>query len=126
MRYNEITLPDGLDERAYRFIRSILNRLKEEGKLHRYDEFTLFMLADDIDNFLKYSAAIKGEGDLEVSDRGNSAISPYGLLYDKCYKRIASMLKEMGLTLGSRAKMKIADTGEESSPLTEFFKNNDE
>lgn len=122
MDYKGITLPDELSELAYAFIRDILDRLEEEDKLHRLDAMTLYMLAGNIHSYLECEQAIRQNGITVTSDRNNESLSPYVLLQKQVQGQITVLLKEMGLTLGSRTRLKLPEK-EEESKLALLMKN---
>lgn len=122
MEYKNITMPDGLKELAYDFMRDIIDRLDEEQKLHRLDAMTLYMMAGNINSYLECEENIAIQGITIESDRGNSSLSPYVLLQKQVQGQITVLLKEMGLTLGSRTRLKLP-APEEESRLTMLMKN---
>lgn len=122
MEYQGIKMPDGLNEMAYEFMKDIIDRLKDSDKLHRLDAMTLYMLAGNIHSYLECEDSIMKYGITIESDRGNQSLSPFVLLQKQVQGQITVLLKEMGLTLGSRTRMKLPER-EEESRLSMLMKN---
>ena len=124
MKYKTIELPDGLKELTYKFIKDIINNFNKENKLNSLDTISLYLLSNSFNQYLECEEHLKKEGLVTISDRGNSSLSPYAIQQKVVQSQIAVLLKELGLTLGSRSKLKILDTAEEESPLMKFIATN--
>lgn len=122
MEYLGIKLPEGMKPAAYEFMKDILDRLKDDDKLHKLDAMTLYMLGGNINSYLECEEAIMKEGIIVISDRSNQSLSPYVLLQKQVQGQITVLLKEMGLTLGSRTRLKLPEK-EEESKLSMLMKN---
>lgn len=120
MEYKSITLPDGLRDLTVEFIQGVIDTFDIEDKLHKLDTISLYLLADNINTYLECEENIKIYGLVQTSDRGNTSLSPYVILQKQVQNSIFSLLREFGLTLGSRTKMKEIKT-EEMSPLMGFL-----
>lgn len=121
MKYKDIELPDGLNELTVDFMKNIIDTFIEENKLHKLDALSLYILAGNVDIYLKCDEDIRLNGLTRVSDRGNASLSPYVIEMKQVQNSILSLLKEFGLTLGSRTKIKVIDDGGEN-PLLDFLK----
>ena len=121
MNYKNIQLPDDLREKTVDFMKSIIDAFDLENKLNKLDTLSLYILAGNVDMFLECEEDIKINGMVVVSDRGNKSLSPYVLQQKQTQNSIMSLLKELGLTLYSRGKMKVIETTDDS-PLMDFLK----
>ena len=123
MIYKGIELPNDIRDLAYKFVKDIIDNFDENNKLNSLDTFSLYLLANNIDSYLECEEQIKTNGYTQVSDRGNTSLSNYVVLQKTVQTSITVLLKELGLTLGSRNKLKTIETLTEESPLASFMKN---
>lgn len=121
MKYKGICLPDGLRDFTIQSMKGIINTFDKEQKLNSLDGLSLYILAGNFDNYLECEEQIKKNGLVSISDRGNESLSPYAIQQQKLQSSIILILKEMGLTLGSRSKIKAIDNNDEVSPLLAFL-----
>lgn len=121
MKIKGVIIPDGLRDLTYQFIKGIINVFDKEQKLNSLDSLSLYILAGNFDNYLECEEQIKKNGLVTISDRGNESLSPYAVQQQKLQSSIITILKEMGLTLGSRSKIKAIDNNDEVSPLLAFL-----
>lgn len=121
MKIKGVIIPDGLRDLTYQFIKGIINVFDKEQKLNSLDSLSLYILAGNFDNYLECEEQIKKNGLVTISDRGNESLSPYAIQQQKLQSSIITILKEMGLTLGSRSKIKAIDSNDETSPLLAFL-----
>lgn len=121
MKYKGIELPDGLRELTYQFIQGIIETFDEENKLNKLDSLSLYLLAGNVNQFLDCEEDIKINGLTRISDRGNESLSPYVIQQKTVQNSILTLLKELGLTLGSRTKIKVIET-DENNPFLDFLK----
>lgn len=124
MTYKGITLPDNIREFALLTVKNVIDTFKKENKLNSLDQLAIYMLANNFNDYLNCEEKIKEEGYTVVSDRGNVAISPYMIMMKTIQSQIAVLLKELGLTLGSRNKLKAVENLVEESPLASFINSN--
>lgn len=124
MNYKNIELPDNLNNLAYKFVKDIIDNFDENNKLNSLDTLSLYLLANNIDTYLECEEQIKQHGYTITSDRGNESLSGYVVLQKQIQSSITVLLKELGLTLGSRNKLKAVETLTEESPLAAFMKSN--
>lgn len=124
MIYKGILLPDNIREFALNTVKSVIDTFKKENKLNSLDSMSLYILANNFDTYLTCEEHIKEEGYTIQSDRGNTSLSPYVVLMKQVQSQIAVLLKELGLTLGSRNKLKVVENLVEDSPLAAFIKKN--
>lgn len=122
--YKGVVLPSGLKKQAISFMENIINNFEENNKLNSLDHLSLYLLASNINQFLICEENIRKNGLTIISDRGNESLSPYCNQQKTVQNSILALLKELGLTLGSRAKIKVLDNGEDESPLMQLLKDN--
>ena len=125
MEYKNITLPDDLRDLTIDFMKGIIDTFDKENKLNNLDALSLYLLAGNFNLYLECEEQIKKNGMVQFSDRGNMSLSSYAVQQKQLQSSIITILKEMGLTLGSRTKMKDIQTDLEDSPLAGFLGRND-
>lgn len=122
MKYKGIELPDGLSEMTYNIIKSIINNFDKENKLNKLDALSLYILSGNVETYLICEKEIMKNGLVVISDRGNQALSPYAIQQKVVQSQIAVLLKELGLTLSSRNKMKLIENEtKDDSPLMKLL-----
>ena len=124
MIYKKIELPDNLRPQAIKFVKDIINTFDRENKLNGLDTMALYLLANNMDVYLQCEEDIRKNGLTVITDRGNTAIAPSVTIMKTTQTQISVLLKELGLTLGSRNKLKAIETVTEESPLAAFIKKN--
>ena len=124
MNYKNIELPNNLSDLTYKFIKDIIDNFDENNKLNSLDTLSLYLLAGNIDTYLECEQHIKENGYTITSDRGNESLSGYVILQKQIQTSITVLLKELGLTLGSRNKLKVVESITEESPLAAFIRAN--
>lgn len=120
-KYKTIELPDGLKDITYKFIKDVIDNFKKENKLNSLDTIALYMLANSIDTYIECEQQLKANGLVILSDRGNQSLSPYAVQQKVVQSQIQVLLQQMGLTLGSRSKLKFMDNQEETTPFEKFL-----
>lgn len=123
MKYRKIELPDNLHPLALKFVKSIINTFDEENKLNALDEMVFYTLASWLNTFITCSERVDAEGMTITSPRGQITLSPYATQMKIAQSHLNVLAKEMGLSLGSRGKIKAVSTMTEDSPLAAFLKN---
>lgn len=123
MKYRKIELPDNLHPLALKFVKSIINTFDTENKLNSLDEMTFYLLASWLNTFITCSERVDAEGMTITSPRGQITLSPYATQMKIAQSHLSVLAKEMGLSLGSRGKIKAVSTMTEDSPLAAFLKN---
>lgn len=115
----DIILPDMEDE-TRDYIDKVLDYLIKTGKLNVIDNGALYMLADTYNTYIKASKLLKEEGLISISDRGNKNIHPAYNIMKSSIAQAVVILRDFGLSLYSRGKLKVIDEGEKS-PLEDFL-----
>lgn len=123
MTHKKIELPDGLRELTYKFVKGVIDKFAKENKLDALDGMTFYLLAQWFDVVLDCSEHISEEGITITTSRGAVQLNPYCTERKTAQSHINTLLKEMGLSLGSRGKIKAVANITEDSPLAAFLKN---
>lgn len=122
--YKNIRLPSKLKSLTLEFVEKIIDTFETEKKLNQLDSLSLYLLAENLDQYFQCSEEIKKSGLTVITDRGNSSLSPYVQLQKSLMKDIMGILKEFGLTLNSRSKLKVLNNAiENDSPLMQLLKD---
>lgn len=124
MTHKKIELPDGLRDLTYKFIKGVIDKFSKENKLDALDGMTFYLLAQWFDVVLECSDKIDEQGITIVTNRGAIQLNPYCTERKTAQSHINTLLKELGLTLGSRGKIKAVSNMTEESPLAAFIKGN--
>lgn len=124
MTHKKIELPDGLRDLTYKFIKGVIDKFSKENKLDALDGMTFYLLAQWFDVVLECSDKIDEQGITIVTNRGAIQLNPYCTERKTAQSHINTLLKELGLTLGSRGKIKAVSNLTEESPLAAFIKSN--
>ncbi|MDE5790314.1 MAG: P27 family phage terminase small subunit [Muribaculaceae bacterium] len=124
MKYKKIELPDNLHPLALKFVKSIINTFDDENKLNALDEMVFYTLASWLNTFIICSERVDTEGMTITTPRGIVQLSPYATQMKIAQSHLNVLVKEMGLSLGSRGKIKAVSTMTEDSPLATFLKGN--
>lgn len=122
--YKKIELPDGLRQQTMKFIKAVINQFDTENKLSGLDSMCFYLLAQWLDNFFYCSEKIAEDGMVITTPRGITMLSPYATEQKVAQSHINTLLKELGLTLSSRGKIKAISTVTEESPLATFIRSN--
>lgn len=124
MTHKKIELPDGLRDLTYKFIKGVIDKFAKDNKLDALDGMTFYLLAQWFDVVLKCSEKIDEQGITITTGRGAVQLNPYCTERKTAQSHINTLLKELGLTLGSRGKIKAVSNLTEESPLATFIKSN--
>lgn len=123
MEYKKILLPDNLSKETERYIKKVINSLKETNKLNIIDEGILYILAESHNQYINATNRINEEGLTIAGSRNTIVVHPCVRIAKDNKATCLSIMTEMGLTIKSRSKMNVAEA-ENESPLMDFLKNN--
>lgn len=123
-KYKKIELPDNLHPTALKFVKGIINQFDSENKLNSLDEMVFYCLASWLSTFITCSERVDAEGLTITTPRGVTQLSPYATQMKIAQSHLSVLAKEMGLSLGSRGKIKAVSNMTEDSPLASFLKSN--
>lgn len=122
MTHKKIELPDGLRDLTYKFIKGVIDKFAKDNKLDALDGMTFYLLAQWFNVVLECSEKIDEQGITITTGRGSVQLNPYCTERKTAQSHINTLLKELGLTLGSRGKIKAVSNMTEDSPLASFLK----
>lgn len=118
---------DGMNPYTERCMEETLAILDADGLVNPLDTVAWNMLAHNIDIFLDSKEKLKPSKDdagmVDITDRGNLAVSPYFTINAKVQSLIQNLLKDLGLTPASRSKMRKDENSDEESPLEKLLKS---
>lgn len=126
MKIKGIKFPDSLREDTKEQINAIVKRFEKDKNLDKLDAIALNAFARDLDLFLRCDEMLREtqkEGFLQMNDRGNFTASPYFDMRNKIERQMYGWMKEFGLTMASRGKIKDGENLEEDSPLADFCRS---
>lgn len=127
MIYKEIELPDNLRPQADKYIKNVIDELEKEDKLKTIDTATYYMLAGSFNTYLIAKEEEDKKGITTVSPTGLISIAPWTKIAKDSLTATLRLLQDTGLTLSSRAKLKIVSSdGGEESMLSKFMSQNEE
>ena len=118
-----VRLPSGISKLTISFIESIIDQFEDEKKLNKLDDLSIYLLASNLDIYLQCEEEIRKNGLTITTDRGNETLSPFAAQMKVAYTAVMNLLKELGLTLGSRSKIKAISEAPEESPLLKLLKD---
>lgn len=126
MEYKRILLPDNLSRETERYIKKVINSLKEEDKLNVIDEGILYLLAESHNQYIKATERVNEEGMTIAGSRNTIVVHPCVRIAKDNKATCLSIMSEMGLTLKARKNLeeKVKQNEneiEEKSPLENFF-----
>lgn len=122
-KMDKITLPDNLTEEAEKYIQTVITNLKKQGKIDSVDSGAIYMLADNYNTYIIASKTLREEGLTVTSNQGNISPHPCVKISKDSQTLCLDIMKDFGLTLKSRKSLKVVESEEEESPLTQFIKN---
>lgn len=126
MNIHGIEFYDGMHPHTQSCMEETLAILDADGLVNPLDTVAWNMLAHNIDIFLESKVKLKPSKDdagmVDITDRGNLAVSPYFTINAKVQSLIQNLLKDLGLTPASRAKMRKEKDDEEESPLERLLR----
>lgn len=122
MKIYGIELPDTLHPETEGCIRAILKEYESEGLIDIRDSIAWRMLAVNLNFFFSSEEEIYEKGLTRESKQKNMAISSSVLVNSKFQSMILPLLKELGLTPASRAKIRKTENTEEEPLFARFIK----
>lgn len=117
--------PDSLREDTVEQIKAIIRRFETDKNLDKLDTIALNAFARDLDLYYSLDEMLsqqKKNGYLQMSDRGNFTGCPYFDMRMKMERQMFAWMRDFGLTMASRGKIKGGEDPAEDSPLMEFMR----
>lgn len=112
----------GLSDEAVRFIRAVGTRLTGAGVIDDVDEGGLRMLVMSYDMYVKASDELIRSGPVLRDKHGRITVNPAEKLTKTYYAQVLAFLREYGLTVRARERIKsLAPSEDEQSELFKFL-----
>lgn len=103
----DIVYPEGLSNEARNFITVVIAKLTEVGAIEDCDEGAMHMLMVSYDMYIKASNELLKHGPILYDKRMNPTINPAAKLAKNYYAQVLAFMKEYGLTVKSRERIKV-------------------
>ena len=114
-------IPGNVSEETAKFMKAIIRELRAKQKLDVLDSGALNMLMTSYEMYLQATEKLLDEGPVTRSRLGDDVPNPAQTIASKNYNQVLAIMKEYGLTVKSRAKMKDTGSDEQKSALEEFL-----
>ena len=124
MKKKDIEINGGLRKCVKKAITRIIERFDEDKTLDTKDALLFMMLADNLEAYHECQEAIAKVGRVMTNSMGHEVINNHETIRKYTQTFIMDILKQMGLTPASRARLKQND-GEEETLLTRLLKGDD-
>lgn len=118
----KFTLPDNLENETQEYINNVLRYLEKNENLNLIDGGALYMLTEAYNTFIKSTKQLNKEGVTFENNMGNIVLHPAFNVRKAALKEAMDILRDFGLTLSSRRKIKAVENETEESPLENFIK----
>lgn len=116
-------IPDNVSEETEKFMKAIIRELRAKQKIDVIDSGALNMLMTSYEMYLQATEKLLDEGPITSTRFGDSVPNPAQTIASKNYNQVLAIMKEYGLTVKSRAKMKDTGKDEQKSALEEFLQS---
>lgn len=114
-------IPGNVSGETAKFMKAIIRELRAKQKLDVLDSGALNMLMTSYEMYLQATERLLDEGPVTMSRLGDDVPNPAQTIASKNYNQVLAIMKEYGLTVKSRAKMKDTGSDEQKSALEEFL-----
>lgn len=123
----KIDYPDNINPLTKEFMDLVIKRLEDMSILEDIDMGGMRMLMISFDMYVKSSEALFKEGPLLYDRKGRSKVNPAVSLTKNYYAQVISYMKEYGLTIKSRERIKsMTNNIDANSELIKFLRGEDE
>lgn len=113
-------------DEAKAFIKAVYKKLTEIRAIEEVDAGALRMLMVSYDMYVKASRELIDKGPIIYDKRGNGKVNPAASLTKNYYAQVVTFMKEYGLTIKSRERIKaMTPEVDESNEIMQFFKHSD-
>jgi len=102
-------------------MKAVIRELRAKQKIDVLDSGALNMLMTSYEMYLQATEKLLDEGPVTTSRLGDDVPNPAQTIASKNYNQVLAIMKEYGLTVKSRAKMKDTGSDEQKSALEEFL-----
>ena len=120
----EINYEFGVEQETKRFMDAVMKKLTDVNAIEECDSGAIRMLMISYDMYIKASRELIAKGPILYDRRGNASVNPAASLTKNYYAQVISFMKEFGLTLKSREKIKsMTPEIDEDNEIMNFLKN---
>jgi len=115
--------PDGLTAETQKFMTAVVKKLESMHALEECDFGSLYMLANSYDCYVLATQMVRKEGLVITLPQGGLTEHPAAKLQNKYYGQVLAFMKEIGVTLKSRERIKSlnAEGEQDDSPINQFL-----
>lgn len=128
MNLHGIDFYEGMHPLTLRCMEETLSMLSADSLVNPIDTIAWNLVAHNLDIFLESKEHLKSTRDepglVDITDRGNLAVSPYFTINAKVQSLLQGLMKDLGLTPAARAKMRKEEGKEEESLLEQLLRGN--
>lgn len=114
-------IPDNVSAETSTFMKAIIRELRAKQKIDVIDSGALNMLMTSYEMYLQATERLLREGPITSTRFGDDVPNPAQTIASKNYNQVLAIMKEYGLTVKSRSKMKDTGSDEQKSVLEEFL-----
>lgn len=123
----EFQCPDGSSDETKKFMSAVIEMLNTSSTFDNCDLGAMRMLAQSYEMHKRASDKLMDVGPFVLDKRGNITEHPANKITKSSYAQLISIMKEYGLTMKSRERIKgLTPSIDDSNPLLEFFKNEED
>lgn len=116
----------GICDEAKAFINAVYKKLTEIHAVEDVDAGALRMLMVSYDMYVKASRELIEKGPIIYDKRGRGKVNPAASLTKNYYAQVVTFMKEYGLTIKSRERIKaMTPEVDETNEIMQFFKQQD-
>lgn len=116
----------GICDEAKAFINAVYKKLTEIHAVEDVDAGALRMLMVSYDMYVKASRELIEKGPIIYDKRGHGKVNPAASLTKNYYAQVVTFMKEYGLTIKSRERIKaMTPEVDETNEIMQFFKQQD-
>lgn len=102
-------------------MKAVIRELRAKQKIDVIDFGALNMLMTSYEMYLQATEKLLDEGPVTMSRLGDDVPNPAQTIASKNYNQVLAIMKEYGLTVKSRVKLKDTGKDEEKSALEKFL-----
>lgn len=114
-------IPDNVSIETATFMKAIISELTAKQKIDVIDSGALNMLMTSYEMYLQATERLLREGPITLTRFGDNIPNPAQTIASKNYNQVLSIMKEYGLTIKSRSKLKESVKDEKKSELEKFL-----
>lgn len=122
----EISFESGVCEETKTFMIAVMDKLNTVGALEECDRGAVRMLMVAYDMYVKASMELMSKGPILYDKRGKASVNPAATLTKNYYAQVIAFMKEFGLTVKSRERIKaMTPEVDNDNEIMKFLRDND-